>query len=279
MPSSRLTTPLIKASATGNDFLFVDLIDQSGPALFPAAGRPTWVRAWCDRHQGIGADGVAFLERAASPGLDFAWDFYNSDGSPAEMCGNASRAVALHRSLKSGRSEIAFQTKSGEVRARVNSADDIEVALAPVAESAWNQWSGDDGPSRLSFDFVRAGVPHAVLRVPDIGDRESLRALAAEVKRDRRFHPHGTNVTFVHPVSSTILDSVTFERGVEDFTLSCGTGAVAAAHSHLRGEEGQSVEVRVPGGRLSVVWKDGRPHLRGPARIIAEIHWLAPTGG
>lgn len=255
---------LYKVSATGNDFLVFDTIHEA-----PFAGaRPGAVRRVCDRHEGIGADGGVFLE--AREGVDFAWDFYNSDGSAAEMCGNAARAVSLYWFTRTGRRDIRFATATGVVEARIVSPDHVEVELRPVAESAWSQWS----QSGLSYHFVRAGVPHVVVNVPDLQDRERLRALALELKREPKFVAAGTNVTFVHAVDASRIDSVTFERGVEDFTLACGTGAVAAAHSVLRGEEGRRLEVRVPGGRLFVIWKNGRPVLEGPARVIAKLDWL-----
>lgn len=266
-----LKTPLIKVSATGNDFILIDLLRHTWDAQ---GARAEWVKKFCDRHQGIGADGAVFLEKHSQ--LDFAWDFYNSDGSRAEMCGNAARAVSLYYSLTTGKKELAFETRTGTVNAKVNSASEIEVDLAPIAEAEWNQWS-ENAVNKLSFDFVRAGVPHVIMRVPDISDREGMQALALEIKREARFLKDGTNVTFVRPLNGSSIESVTFERGVEGFTLACGTGAVAAAHSVLRGEEGKAIEVRVPGGQLFVVWKNGRPRLKGPAKVIAEIHWL--TGG
>lgn len=257
---------LFKVTATGNDFIVIDLLDGG-----LVNNRPEMVRQWCNRHNGIGADGAVFLEK--HPSHDFAWDFYNSDGSAAEMCGNAARAVSLYVYQRSGKTALSFLTRTGVVSAEVRSRDDIEVALAPIAEEQWNQWG-----ENLNFDFVRAGVPHAILRVPDVADREALRTLALEVKRDERFRATGTNVTFVTVKQPTVIESVTFERGVEDFTLACGTGAVAAAHALLRGEEQRPIEVRVPGGTLFVIWKQGRPYLRGPARVVAEIRWLDQGG-
>jgi diaminopimelate epimerase len=264
-----VSTPLFKVSATGNDFILADLVHMSWNLQAPRAEQ---VRKWCDRHEGIGADGAVFLEKSTK--ADFAWDFYNSDGSPAEMCGNAARAVSLYMHTRTGKKQLSFETRTGIVNAQVHSSDEVEVELAPIAEADWNQWSSGNSIDQLSFDFVRAGVPHAVLRVPDIQDRERLQALALEIKRESRFQGAGTNVTFVRQLGGSAIESVTFERGVEGFTLACGTGAVAAAHSVLRGEEGKTVEVRVPGGRLFVVWKNGRPVLKGPAKVIAEINWL-----
>jgi diaminopimelate epimerase len=269
--------PLIKVSATGNDFLLIDLLTapnrQKWEEDFGKIKRADLVKKWCDRHEGLGADGLVFLESDTS--LAFAWDFYNSDGGSAEMCGNAARAVSLYFFNAHKKSDLIFRSKVGEVHAIVRSADDIEVTLPKIAESDWNQlinWQGSGSDSQLHFDFVRAGVPHAVIKVPTLQDRDSLKALAFTVKAEARFQKEGVNVTFVHALAQSQVESVTYERGVEGFTRACGTGAIAAAYSLLQGEENREIEVRVPGGTLFVIWKSERPHLRGPAQMIAEMH-------
>jgi diaminopimelate epimerase len=267
--------PITKMSATGNDFLVVDLRDSKTKKIWKKdwakKNRRQLVKDWCNRFEGLGADGLVFIE-AGDKNHDFAWDFYNSDGSSAEMCGNAARAVSLFAYEKFAKKKnIRFKSKIGTVSAKIISSKMIEVRLPQIKESQWNQvlsWKG----VATNFDFVRAGVPHAVARVPNLDDRAHLREYALEIKRQPSFVKDGTNVTFVKLIDHATIESVTFERGVEDFTLSCGTGAVASAHSVLRGEENQPVEVQVPGGRLTVVWKDGAPHLRGPAQIVAEMY-------
>lgn len=260
------TFPLIKAEATGNDFLIVDLQRTKAGELwtqeFGSLPRSEWVKKLCDRHLGLGADGVVFLE--AHEGFDFAWDFYNSDGGSAEMCGNAARAVSLYYYRGSGKSEMRFQTRVGAVHARVPNIDSIEVELPPIREERWGE----------EFDFVNSGVPHVLIRSADVKDLGVMREQALTIKRRPEFIQSGTNVTFLKPISTTQVESVTFERGVEDFTLACGTGAIAAAHSVLRGREGQKLSVEVPGGCLTVLFKDGRPHLIGPARLVGQMHWI-----
>jgi diaminopimelate epimerase len=265
--------PILKLTATGNDFLLVDLrkaaVAKTWKSEWAKRPRAHWVKLWCHRQEGLGADGMVFLEKDKD--ADFKWDFYNSDGSSAEMCGNAARAVSLYASDGGKNKKLNFNTRVGIVEATVKSAATIEVRLPKIAEGKWNQvvsWKG----TQMYYDFVRAGVPHVVVRVPNLDERSSLRDFALEIKRQPSFLKEGTNVTFVRLVSNAKVESVTFERGVEDFTLSCGTGAVASAHSVLRGEENSEVEVQVPGGTLSVVWRDGYPYLKGPARIVAEMH-------
>jgi diaminopimelate epimerase len=260
--------PLFKLVATGNDFILADLLDPAArpvwEAEFSRRARPQLAAKWCDRHTGLGADGFVILE--SSKAADFKWDFYNSDGGGAELCGNAARAVSLYAHLLHGRKEWAFETRAGLVKSWVHSPDDVEVQLPAVSEALWDEDSGG-----IRYALVRAGVPHAVVPAPRLEPLEPLRALALNLKRDPRFANEGVNVTFVQANSPAKIQAVTFERGVEDFTLSCGTGAVAAAYSILKGAENTPVEVQVPGGRLTVVWKEGRPHLHGPAQVSARI--------
>ncbi len=258
--------PFIKAEATGNDFLIADLLTADSRNLwareFGTLARAELVKQISDRHFGLGADGVVFLEPA--DGFDFAWDFYNNDGGSAEMCGNAARAVSLYFQKTHGRSELRFQTRVGAVQARVRSAREIEVELPAIRAERWGE----------TFDFVNSGVPHVLLKRNDLLDRARMREDALEIKRRPEFLKDGTNVTFVKVAGPGQIESVTFERGVEDFTLACGTGAIAAAHSVLRGREEQTLEVRVPGGTLHVVFKGGRPRLSGPARIVGRMNWI-----
>ena len=264
MAKSPIEFPIFKISATGNDFLLLDLMQSGLPSDFTNQKRGDLARELCDRHESLGADGLVIIEPDEK--LDFRWDFYNSDGGGAEMCGNAARAVSLYINKKYGKQNLRFATKAGEVTGVIHAPNDIEVSLPPVKEEQWNQ-----SEASLSFDFIRPGVPHAVVRVTQTLDRANLRDIAARVKQLPRFTAEGVNVTFVHARTPVSADSVTFERGVEDFTRACGTGAIAAAHSLIRGEEGRTVEIQVPGGRLIVIWKNGRPHLRGPAKVVAEM--------
>lgn len=268
MSETPLNFRIVKVSATGNDFLLVDLLDTHLLAAWKSElaqrSRGELARTWCDRHESLGADGLVILE--ADPQHDFAWDFYNSDGGSAEMCGNAARAVSLYVNKKYGKSKLSFKTRVGVVTATVHSEKDIEVILPAVKEAEWNQ-----SAQEVKFDFIRPGVPHAVVRVHQLKPIEELRATALKIKATPRFLKEGVNVTFVHPLSETSAESVTFERGVENFTLACGTGAIAAAFSLVRGEEGKTLEIQVPGGRLRVVWKNHQPHLRGPAKVVAEM--------
>lgn len=269
MPLNAFPYPFIKAEATGNDFIIIDLIDSQLNDLFTSAfgatPRPSLVKKLSDRHFGLGADGVVFLEGHATPASDFSWDFYNSDGGSAEMCGNAARAVSLYIHLSRDKKSLRFQTRVGVVFAQIHSCNDIEVELPAIREQKWDE---------QNTDFVNSGVPHVVVRTDDIRNHKQMREIALMHRLRPEFKQSGTNVTFVRTLGPHAIESVTFERGVDDFTLACGTGAIAAAHSVLRGKPNQNVQVTVPGGKLGVEFKDGRPHLRGPAHIVGEMRWI-----
>lgn len=263
MPLHFSTFPIIKATATGNDFLIVDLLSPERKTLWAAEcatlNRPLIARAWCDRNNGFGADGMVFLD--SDPQVDFRWDFYNTDGSAAEMCGNAARAVSLLRHRQTGNVDFKFQTRAGLIETKMIGPFEVEVRMPAIASEEWGK----------DFDFVIAGVPHAVVKADELQDRRALEGQALKIKALERFREHGTNVTFVVGGGARV-QTLTYERGVEGFTKSCGTGAIAAAHSVLRGMENQELQVDVPGGSLSVIWREGRPYLRGPAKIVGEFH-------
>ncbi len=264
--------PILKVSATGNDFLLVDLLKAQNLELwnreFGNRTRSQLALELCDRREGLGADGFVVLDQ--TPGLAFAWDFYNSDGGSAEMCGNAARAVCLYYQQNYGQSNVEFKSKVGTVHGVVHAPDRIEVGLPKIKEATFNHTTS----TGIHYIFVRAGVPHAVVSVESIAELEELTNLALEIKAEEKFKSEGVNVTFVKLVSKNEIESVTYERGVEGFTRACGTGAISAAYSVIQGEENTPVEVRVPGGQLSVVWKAGAPILSGPAKIVAEMHWI-----
>jgi len=263
--------PIYKVYATGNYFLLIDLLtpelQEVWKGEWQSHKRADLVRLWCDRHDGLGADGLVILE--PQTGFDFAWDFYNSDGGSAEMCGNATRAVSLYFQQTYGKMQVRFQSSVGAVEATVHSPDKITVQLPKILETYWKLKTN----AQTEFDLIRPGVPHAVVRVPSIADSDHLIELAAEIKSEPRFQAQGVNVTFVELKSQDQIRSVTFERGVEDFTLACGTGAIAAAHSVVH-DSGKPLDVSVPGGLLRVEWSQHHPVLIGPAKIVAQMQWI-----
>jgi diaminopimelate epimerase len=249
---------LLKMQAAGNDFLILDAMKWTAP---PASTRAQMARTFCQPHYGFGADGFLILEKKPD---GVHWDFYNSDGSSANMCGNAARAVGRYLMDKDGTVSVEFFTNVGKVSAKRLNQNEVEVQfdlpIQPAGEIA-----------NPSATLINTGVPHAVVPVRDLMDTATLRETGLKIKS--QFRQEGINVTYYTPKTANSIDSVTFERGVEDFTLACGTGALAAARVHLKQKDGDC-EVNVPGGKLHVTFKANRAILRGEAHSIG---WCIPS--
>jgi len=213
---------LIKFSkfvATGNDFIIIDNRDRKikKPSIF--------ARKVCTRKFGIGADGVLLLEKAK--GFDFKMRIFNPDGSEAEMCGNGARCIACY-SYKNGisRRKMRFLTISGEIEAEVKGKK-VKVKLTPPKDYRVLRIKVDRKIFKVYF--VLAGVPHAVLFFENL-EKVDVRELGRKIRYHPVFSPKGTNVNFVKITGKNSISIRTYERGVEDETLSCGTGSVASSY-------------------------------------------------
>ncbi len=211
--------------ATGNDFLVLDNRQQEIPHQDVAL----WSRL-CTRRTGIGADGVLFLENSDS--CDFHMRYLNSDGKPAKMCGNGTRAITLfaHQILKLNRSaKYQFTTDNGEYSALITSPSVVQIEMGNFSDRA--EYTIEDLASydtRLKDQFyINSGVEHLVLKVDEV-DRFDLTKLAPPL-RSHSSLPYGANINLVQLLGENHLKIRTFEKGVEGETLSCGTGTVAAA--------------------------------------------------
>ena len=264
---ARLVTgrSFIKMSGSGNDFIFFDArVEPAGHLAEPAA-----IRALCARGTGVGADGVVFVEPSASGA--FAIRYFNSDGSLAELCGNASLcSVRLATDLGAAPPDgFAFETGSGILRGRLRHGEP-EIDTNPVAElePAFNE-PLHRGERRIGF--AQVGVPHLVVLCDDVTevDVETRGRFLRRLPRLR----DGANVNFVSPGRAEWWLR-TYERGVEGETLACGTGAVAAAAllgSWGVGEEPTRLVTR--SGRALTVRSSGdglprRPSLSGEGRVV-----------
>lgn len=266
--------PLIsKLSATGNDFLIVQvdtpILEEQWKSSFARWPRAQVAQRLCNRHEGIGADGMLFMLPAKD--ADWAWEFYNQDGSRAEMCGNAARCAGLWAARQTGAwRKFRFLTPAGPVSAERTGDGRIEVTM-PAAKLLGENLALDMGGKKVQVDWVNSGVPHALVITDNLAQTPEAREFAARLRRHSHFGSAGANVTFFSEQSKDHISAMTFERGVEDFTLACGTGAVAAAfrHGHRSGEK--VIRVDVPGGRLDVNLAEGTPKLIGPAHWIADM--------
>ena len=259
-----------KWQGTGNDFVLVD--DREG--LYAGVGEQA-ARVLCDRHFGVGADGLILVRPPQGPGMAFHMDFHNPDGSQS-FCGNGSRCAFAFWLQVSGRSigpdqRIGFTAVDGAHAARSLPDGWVAVAMRPPVQG--ERISG-------SADHWHTGSPHVVQWVSDPEEVDVV-GMGRAVRQDERFAPGGVNVNFV-AIEKGVLHMRTYERGVEDETLSCGTGVTAAAWSawergHVSGER---VEVRTRGGDLVVellgTGAKREAWLCGPAREVFNGDMLVP---
>jgi diaminopimelate epimerase len=256
-----------KMNGAGNDFILID--NRSGEVKLT----PNQVVRLCDRHRGIGADGVIQLIPCTSGRADWAWEFYNSDGSTGEMCGNGARCFARFvqaRTDKKG--NFSFETEAGIIKAEFDS-DRVTVNLTRP-ENLQTNLKVELSEGALTVHSVNTGVPHVVLFVPD-ADRAMLEQLGPELRWHPNFEPKGTNVNFVQVLSPGRIRVRTFERGVEGETLACGTGVTASALiSSVVHRFSPPVAVHVQGGdELEVTWHGSEfenVRLTGPANFVFD---------
>lgn len=221
----------------------------------------------CEKNRGVGVDGVLLLKPGTTE--DFIWDFYNSDGSHAEMCGNAARCAGrfAHDVLGVDREKVVdFMTVAGRIHVRREGDGRYTVDMPVVTVNREKMvLVSEDGA--FTGAWLNSGVPHFVIAVAD------LRELSAEICRRLRFHPDlgpaGANVTLLKATGMNDAEAVTYERGVEDFTAACGTGAVASANVLLKGSG--RAHVRMPGGELDVAFGGERPLLTGPTLLLGKF--------
>jgi len=249
--------PFYKYQGTGNDFVMID--DRNG--LMPETVDAAWIQHLCDRRMGIGADGVIALRE--HPELDFTMVYWNADGSQS-FCGNGSRcAMAFAKEIGMVGDKASFLSTDGEHEAHFMPNGWVSLAMHNVAEV-------EQGPE---FDFLDTGSPHVIRFVNDPAAIDVVEQGKA-IRYNNRFNAEGTNVNFV-TLEENCLHVRTYERGVEDETLSCGTGvtaaAIAAAERNLVGEE---VPIQTLGGALQIRWskKDTGVYtnirLEGPATFV-----------
>ena len=274
------TFPFIKMNGAGNDFVVLD--NRSRQIRLDGAA----IARLCDRHRGVGADGLLMVEPADAPdAADFRMRYYNADGGEAEMCGNGARCFARFAGRlavgENGRSSIPaalnFQTQAGLIRAQLD-GESVRLDMSRPTDGA--DLGGlrlPDGRILAPAYFLNTGVPHVVALVAEV-EGTDVHTLGRAIRYHARFTPRGTNANFVQAVSRTEIVLRTYERGVEGETLACGTGATAAAlvQAELNGWEGTgtiAVNVR-SGDTLHVSFERIGPFqfervtLGGPAEFV-----------
>lgn len=262
-----------KMSASGNDFILIDNRDRVVDRLYPDVG--LFVAQVCRRRHSVGADGLILIEK--SDRHNFAWRFFNADGSEAEMCGNGGRCAARFACIKGIAGErLSFETLAGVMRAEVR---DSVVKLQLTAPTELKL----DYPIRLEtrevfVSSVNTGVPHAILLTDDI-EHVPVDDLGRLVRFHKTYSPNGTNVDFVQIIDRENVKVRTYERGVEGETFACGTGAVAVGvvlkEKNLTGD---TVHIQTKGGEILNVYINEEVYLEGSAHVIyAADLWKEAT--
>ena len=257
-----------KMNGAGNDFILID--NRAGDVHLDCSQ----IVRLCDRHRGIGADGILLLEKATNR-ADFRMRYFNADGGEAEMCGNGARCFArFANKVARAQTKISFETPAGvisaelvgdAVRLHMTEPTDLRLDIVlPVANK------------NKTVHFINSGVPHVVIPVPRIDDVD-VRRQGSAIRYHKMFSPKGANVNFIEKRGLKKIAVRTYERGVEDETLACGTGVVASALIFAASENANGpISVIARGGdELRVGFEKSQGQFRnvtltGPAELVFE---------
>src|SRR2546428_13023157 len=257
-----------KMDGAGNDFILID--NRAGDIHLERSQ----IAHLCDLHRGIGADGILLLVKAANH-ADFRMRYFNADGGEAEMCGNGARCFARFANKVAGaQPKISFETPAGVISAelvgdlvtlQMTEPTDLRLDIKFLVAN-----------ENKTVHFINSGVPHVVIPVSGIDDVD-VRREGAAIRYHKMFSPKGANVNFIEKRGANKIVIRTYERGVEDETLACGTGVVASALIFAATEDGNGpIGVLVRGGNeLHVGFeKTGTQFknvtLTGPAEVVFE---------
>lgn len=232
-----------KMNSSGNDFI---LIDNRQGVFTPS---PLVAKKICARKTGVGADGILLLEKSAKQ--DFKMRIINADGSEAEMCGNGAGCIARFAySLKVCKDVTTFETLAGPICAQMR---EDQVRLKMIDPFNLNLGQDLDGQE---IHFINTGVPHIVIISDDI-EKVDVVSFGRQIRYHPKFQPAGTNVNFIQVLDKATIKIRTYERGVEDETLACGTGSVAGAiTSSLLGYTQAPISAKTKGGEVKTVYFD-----------------------
>ena len=265
-----------KMNGTGNDFIILNNIQEG----LPAEAFPVLARTLCTPHRSLGADGFMVVEPAQGE-VDFRMRFYNSDGSVGEMCGNGARCICRY-GYETGLAGPTqrVETTAGLVIGERISPRAYRVRLNdPTTLSLHEELAAEGAVWPCAYvELGNPGLPHAVVPYPGLAgaDPQALFRLGRALRNHPRF-PKGANVNFYEVTGPNQVLEKTYERGVEDFTLACGTGtgSVVTVLTLLGQVSGQGVQVTMAGGVLTVdVERQGDQvtglYLTGPTNLVAK---------
>ncbi|PIU00590.1 MAG: diaminopimelate epimerase [Bdellovibrionales bacterium CG10_big_fil_rev_8_21_14_0_10_45_34] len=247
----------LKIHGTENDFVFFDTSEITNEEVFVKQ-----IPEICHRRVGVGADGVVVIAKMSNY---YEWKYYNSDGSAAEFCGNAVRCAGAYiKETYGDQGEIKLKTDVGTIRIDSLDHSNFKAHLSFQAQIL----KKIEVQGHESY-LCQAGVPHVVILTPTQGRGELLK-VAQDVRSSGETYSTW-NITFVKSGEPT--QAVTFERGVEDFTQSCGSGAISAAYVVMSTKQSDKVIIKMPGGLIKVDKVEGGTLLEGLAEIAFSGHW------
>lgn len=258
-----------KFSGAGNDFIAIDNMDGG----FAEEDRKELIERLCRRGMSVGADGVIVLEPSSR--ADFRMRYYNADGTEADTCGNGARCIARFAYLQQVvSSTMEFETVAGIYRAEVNDDGSVVVDMTVPQNLKTDLQISVDGFFG-KVDSINTGVPHVVIRIDDLEQVDVLK-IGRAIRYHELFQPEGTNVNFIRMIDGNTIAIRTYERGVEDETLACGTGAIAAAVlCGLKQGAVPPVSIRTQSGEVLTVHYDfsegdrvENVRLEGEARLV-----------
>ncbi len=256
-----------KIEAAGNDFI---LLDQR--KIYNRLLSSDQIKHMCDRHFGIGADGIIFL--SVSKNLELGMRYFNADGSEGDMCGNGLRAVVLFAnilSLVELHQSFEIRASDGMHEVQIDSPDHIKVEILSHGKTRPVQQEKLTLPQDMnSLGFINTGVPHLVVNVESDLEKIDVNKIGSHLRNHLMFASDGTNVNFIKAISDKKIKVRTYERGVDNETLSCGTGVTASALVYWDKfyPSGKSLEIETNGGKLEVLRKGKRIFLKGPAHVV-----------
>jgi diaminopimelate epimerase len=261
--------PFCKMSGSGNDFILID----NRQRILDGDQLEDFVRRVCTRKVSAGADGLILIE--PSERVHFRWRFFNADGSEAEMCGNGGRCAARFAVLRGIAPErLSFETLAGIIEAEVHGRR-VKLQMVQPSGMELDLRVMIEGDEHL-LHFINTGVPHAVEFVEEAG-RVAVVDRGRKIRFHPQFQPAGANADFLQTIDRGHLKVRTYERGVEDETLACGTGAVASALiAAARGLVDSPVAVETTGGEVLNIYfqRKGkgfeRVFLEGDTRLVYE---------
>jgi len=257
-----------KAVASGNDFVIVDnRTGQASGRSGQGADWPFFAKKLCERKTGIGADGLLLLEDSGE--ADVKMRIFNPDGNEVNMCGNGSRCVAFYCNKK----EVKIETRAGILQVKLLSKNRVKVKITDPKDPKIDLNINLDGEDYKMY-YINTGVPHVVHFLEEL-DNFDVKKIGRLTRYHKDFQPNGTNANFVKVLDKKSIAIRTYERGVEDETLACGTGACASAIiASLVKNVTSPVSARTRSGEILKVYfdKDGDAfkdvYLEGEVRIV-----------